>query len=26
MNHVAFLAIIGIYLVCTPSISSYIFA
>jgi len=26
MNHAAFLAIIGIYLVCTPSISSYIFA
>jgi len=26
MNHAAFLAIIGIYLICTPSISSYIFA
>jgi len=26
MNHAAFLAIIGIYLICTPSISSFIFA
>jgi len=26
MNHAAFLAIVGIYLICTPSISSFIFA